>query len=647
MQSLTTRFLLIVVTFFVVFAGVSATWLFLEVGRITEEIGTRYARARVASSQAHIARILDREATLARNLARSPAVVRWIEREHDAELRTRAVREIENYGRAFADRNVFVGIRDSLRYYSWSSDGTLSESDMVAGRPEDDWFFETVAAGDTVSFNLDYNPTIDSSRVWINALSGGDDPQAVVGTGFEVTEMVSRLVSVEHDGTSAILVDPSGIVLAHRDVEIMEHNARARDDADKVTVFDLVSDDGDRRAVRELFSRMETEDVAVAQVRIGDTSGLAAAAPVYGLDALVLATVDTSEFLSLQDFTPLFLLVFSALVLVLAGTTFFVDRIVLRPLASLTSSATRIAGGAYDSNVSVTGAGEIGVLAASFQRMIEEIRRYTGNLEQMVAERTEELTTANRRMTESINYAQVLQEGIMPSRATVQRRLPGSSVFFRQRDSVGGDMIYLREVSDSTGNTGMVLAAVDCEGHGVSGALMTMAVHSILDHAVGACDPTEPHVILQEAETMLTATLSSRSGFDIGLCSWLIGSSTMAFAGAGMPLYVREPTGEITTIRGRARAIQSEHRTTPTHFATEPVPVPGRRFFLVTDGFVDQGGGDHGRSYGTGRLYSFVRNFGTAAHRDWEEEFDGYRGRTPQRDDVLAITWTFQEGITG
>ncbi|MFW5828178.1 MAG: HAMP domain-containing protein, partial [Alkalispirochaeta sp.] len=492
MQSLTTRFLLIVVTLFIVFAAVSATWLFVEVRRITGEIGREYALERVASSQAQLSRIIERETALARTLARSPTVLRWLQQEQNDELRTEAFREIETYGRVFADHNVFVGVRDSLNYYSWNSDGTLTETSMSVEDPADRWFFETVAAGNDISFNLDYNPSIDSSRVWVNAIAGDDEPQAVMGTGFEITEMVSRLVSLERSGSSAILVDPSGIILAHRDAAIMERNARVRDDAEKTTVFDFVPDSDDRREIRDLLSQTEPGDVAAT--RIGDTVGLTAVAPVYGLDALVLVTVDTAEFLSFQDFTPLFLLVFTTLVLVLAATTFFMDRIILRPLAALTTSTERIAGGEYDLNVAVVGAGEIGVLARSFQTMLEEIRRYTGSLEQIVAERTQELTAANTLMSESINYAQVIQSGIMPSATTVEQRLPGSSVFFRQRDTVGGDMLYLRDVTSPTGEAGIVLAVVDCEGHGVSGALMTMAVHSILDHAVAAAGPDTPDV---------------------------------------------------------------------------------------------------------------------------------------------------------
>lgn len=631
---------------FVVFASASVAWLSVEVGQITGEIGARYAQERVASSQSQLARLLEREAVLALNMARSPTVLRWIEDEGDRELREQAWTEIENYLRSFADSNVFVAVRDSRRYYSWRSDGTVTESAMSPDEPLDAWFFETIEAAETISFNLDYNHSIDSSRVWVNTIAGEDDPLAIVGTGFEITDMISRLVSVEGDTTSATLVDSAGVVLAHRDASIMEHNARTQDESEKITVFDLVSTSQDRRELRELLKRADSERSAITSVRIGDTAGLTAAAPIYGLDAIVLATVNTAEFLSFRDFTPLFLLVFSTLVLVLAVTTFFMERIVLRPLASLTASAERIAAGEYDLNVAATGSGEIGLLATSFQTMLEQIRRYTRNLEEIVEERTAELTAANNRMTESISYAEVTQSGIMPSVSAVVERLPGSSVFFRQRDTVGGDMLYLQDVTFHNGQEGFIVAVVDCEGHGVSGALMTMAVHSILDHAVGACDPARPDRILQEAQAVLGTTLTSQSGFDIGLCSCAPDSQRMSFAGAGMPLYVREPTGEVLTIRGRAKAIQSRYRKEPAPFVTETVALTGRRLFLVTDGFVDQAGGDRGRSYGTRRLYSFFRDYDTSKQHNWEFEFDRYRGDFSQRDDVLAITWKFEEAPT-
>lgn len=207
-------------------------------------------------------------------------------------------------------------------------------------------------------------------------------------------------------------------------------------------------------------------------------------------------------------------------------------------------------------------------------------------------------------------------------------------------------MLYLQDVTFHDGEPGFIVAVVDCEGHGVSGALMTMAVHSILDHAVGTCDPARPDQILQEAQTVLATTITSQSGFDIGLCSCAPDSQRLSFAGAGMPLYIREPTGEVLTIRGRAKAIRSRYRKEAAPFGAETVALPGRRFFLVTDGFVDQAGGDRGRSYGTRRLYSFFRDYDTAQQRDWESEFDRYRGDFPQRDDILAISWQFEEAPT-
>ncbi|HKK48559.1 MAG TPA: hypothetical protein VJ932_05650, partial [Alkalispirochaeta sp.] len=103
--------------------------------------------------------------------------------------------------------------------------------------------------------------------------------------------------------------------------------------------------------------------------------------------------------------------------------------------------------------------------------------------------------------------------------------------------------------------------------------------------------------------------------------------------------------GAVVSVRGRVRAIRSTHRTAPAALRTERVSVAGRRFFLVTDGFIDQGGGERGRAYGTRRLYEFFRNFGTSHHRDWERELDAYRGNAPQRDDILAITWECQEAF--
>lgn len=113
----------------------------------------------------------------------------------------------------------------------------------------------------------------------------------------------------------------------------------------------------------------------------------------------------------------------------------------------------------------------------------------------------------------------------------------------------------------------------------------------------------------------------------------------LIFAGAGMPLYVGNKDGTVSTVKGRRKAIRNRHRLRPEAIENVEIGTADTMFFLVTDGFVDQSGGEEERSYGTRRLYEFIAEFPDSG-KGFEEEFDRYRGDHAQRDDVLVVAFS-------
>ena len=239
----------------------------------------------------------------------------------------------------------------------------------------------------------------------------------------------------------------------------------------------------------------------------------------------------------------------------------------------------------------------------------------------------------------------------MPTEAILADRLGDFALFHRQRDIVGGDLLFLRDVSAPDGTSSdpsaaFFLAVIDCEGHGVSGALMTMMVDSLLRQITARAGRQTPAAILNELEHALADTLIGHgegaggvSGLDIGLCLCSPADGRLVYSGAAMPLFVREPDGSVKTVNGRKRAMRSAHRHRPAPFENQDMHTAGRRFFLITDGFEDQAGGPEGRAFGTSRLKALLAD-GTP---HWQSVFDEYRGEEPQRDDVLALAFTLHE----
>lgn len=653
-QSLKTRFLFITLLFFLVFVGIAGSWLYFEVQGMIRDLGERYAVERVESAQLQLARVIEREAALARSLAGSPVIIEWMLDEDDPDGRERAFAEIASYRESFSDSNSFIGILASRQYYTWNADGSLTTSRMNREEDADQWFFRTVKVGKPVNFDLDYDAGTGVRRVSINCPVEHDGKRlGLAGTSLDITDTVSRLVASGEAGTNVMLVSPRGEILAHQDSEITAQNAGAGEDEETTSIYDLLQGEEQRKKIDRLIAGMRSGGSTVVRLALEGETGLTAMTPSSNLNAYVLASVDTSEYLTIRDFFPMFLLLAVTIILGLTVTTVFLQRIVLRPLAGLTDSAERIAEGEYDLSIPVKGSSEIAVLSSAFNHMTEKIRDYTQNLEQMVDDRTsrlreanDQLTRTNNRMMESIRYASLIQGGIMPGEKTLAELFPYYSLFFRQRDIVGGDMLYLHRLRPEDPGAGFFAAVIDCEGHGVSGALMTMMTESVLEHVVPAYDPHDPASILMEVEQEIQGALSAgdgqdtlQSGFDIGLCACFPREEKLVFAGAGMPLYVRDGNGEIETVHGRRKAIRNRHRLPPKAIENVGLSSADRFFFLITDGFVDQSGGEEGRSYGTRRLHGLLSEFPETG-KGFEAEFDGYRGEHAQRDDVLAIAFS-------
>ncbi|MFO8063843.1 MAG: SpoIIE family protein phosphatase [Spirochaetota bacterium] len=656
---MTVRFIVIALVLFLGFAVVSSVGLFVQVRAMADDLGKGYAEQRVETAKAQIGGRLQREASLAKKLAGSPTVKRWMQDEENEERRELAFAELASYREAFVDSNYFVAIDQSKHYYNQPEDEEMVVTTLSEDDEHDEWYFATLEAGREVSFNLDYNAALDVSRVWINCLVF-DEGEVIgaAGTGLEITDFVSRFLAESQTARGTMITDLDGTIIAHPRAEIMEENALTSSEEDKTSVFDLVSNEPDRERFRSLAESAADGKTEVAPIDVEGRSLVTAVARLPELDALLIESVDTAAFISPRDFLPLFVLVGLVMLVALTVLALLVEHRVLFPLSELTESARRVAAGEYELSLPSAGrTDEIGTLSATFEDMAAQVASYTARLEQRVEQRTRELTEANqeldhtnRTLTESIRYAELIQQGVMATEQACARRLGHYQLFLRQRDIVGGDFLFLRDTTEG----GFLLAVLDCEGHGVSGALMTMMADSFLRQIVSDHDPRDPAVILGDLETAVRGSLDTdfgeaafTSGFDIGLCACFPDRGELIYAGAGMPLYMRDEGANLTTIAGRRKAVRSRHRKEPAAFENHVYSTKGRVFYLLTDGFVDQAGGTKGRAYGTTRLYSMLSEVDhsrlRAEENFWEHEFDSHRGQYAQRDDVLAVAFTLEK----
>ncbi len=212
----------------------------------------------------------------------------------------------------------------------------------------------------------------------------------------------------------------------------------------------------------------------------------------------------------------------------------------------------------------------------------------------------------NQSITESITYAQRIQAAMLPSLSDIQKELPQSFVLLKPRDIVSGDFFWFAtpHQHDEQGqiiNKGKVMiAAIDCTGHGVPGAFMSMIGHSLLDEIVNERGVITPDRILSYLHAGVRYALrqqdsQNRDGMDLALVVLCKTMHTIEFAGAKNPLlYIQE--GEMQMIKGDKFAIggEDDNREYTLHRIDVSKPTT---FYMYSDGYQDQFGGPAGKKF--------------------------------------------------
>ncbi len=247
-------------------------------------------------------------------------------------------------------------------------------------------------------------------------------------------------------------------------------------------------------------------------------------------------------------------------------------------------------------------------------------------------------------ITDSIAYAQKIQQAILPPIPKIQAAFPECFVMFRPRDVVSGDFYWFADMRDTHGE--LLLAAIDCTGHGVPGAFMSMVGNDLLNHTIHNRQLTDPGEILSQLHLEIRKALNqgetnNRDGMDMALISWNPVTKTLKFAGAKNPLiYVQN--GELFLYKGDKSAIGGEQQEKERIFTTHQFTIDQPTVcYLFSDGFQDQFGGPNNKKYMVKRLREFLLQNSplllAEQHQNLATEFEDWKGKEEQVDDVLVI----------
>ncbi len=260
-----------------------------------------------------------------------------------------------------------------------------------------------------------------------------------------------------------------------------------------------------------------------------------------------------------------------------------------------------------------------------------------------IEKQNNELKVQNLKINNSLSSAKLIQEAMLPFESRMQEALAEYFVIYRPRDVVSGDFYWLRKDETAT-----YLAVVDCTGHGIPGAFMSMIGNSLLDKVIGLQKVPSLAEALHKLDVDIKFALKQELTGDVnGMDAILVALEEVGnhkirvrFAGAKRPLYYFEQgTDEIVEIKGNKSSLGANVRKEKVFTEKEVVLKKGSILYLLSDGYVDQNDIDR-KKIGRVKLKSLlmeVAELDVASQKQKLEAFlDNHQKDTQQRDDILV-----------
>lgn len=334
------------------------------------------------------------------------------------------------------------------------------------------------------------------------------------------------------------------------------------------------------------------------------------------------------------------------------------------PIKRLEENVKRITNGHFNERAEVIGNNEITVLSKHFNLMISELESYYNELEQKVRERTIEiqqqkeeieaqrdaievqrdmLADQKKHITDSIRYAQRIQNAILPENNYIRKLLPESFVYYKPKDIVSGDFYWVNEIDNK-----VLFAAVDCTGHGVPGAFMSIMGNNHLNYALKVFKANKPADILDQLNYGVSQSLRQdtkdmklRDGMDIALCMLDYENMKLEYAGAFNPLYIIR-NGEALQYKADKFPIGSYIGDKTRNFTNHEIDLrKGDVLYIFSDGFTDQFGGPDRRKFLIKNFRNLLVEISDRPMSEQREILDTtlttWKGDQEQVDDVLVF----------
>jgi len=297
------------------------------------------------------------------------------------------------------------------------------------------------------------------------------------------------------------------------------------------------------------------------------------------------------------------------------------------------------------------------------KEIVESAHKIAEQQKLEVEEQKEIIEETHREIKDSINYAKRLQDAILPSKNLINKYFSENFIYSNPKDIVSGDFYWFNSIKDKNDNlkTTNYIAAADCTGHGVPGALVSIVCSNSLDRAVKEFGLRQPSEILNKTRKLVIETFAKngenvKDGMDIALCAFE--GNSVTYAGANNPLWIvrkvelltnEQKLNKSTFIIGELALIEIKGDKQPiglyegmTPFTQHEIEIYKDDFlYFFTDGFADQFGGDKGKKLKYKPFKELLIEFNNESADDinikLDNFFEEWKGSLEQIDDVCII----------
>ncbi len=275
-------------------------------------------------------------------------------------------------------------------------------------------------------------------------------------------------------------------------------------------------------------------------------------------------------------------------------------------------------------------------------REIEETNTELDQQKEYVENAFSQLDQAYDNVQAGFHYAKRFQEAMLPRKDKFDQLFKQYFIFEKPRDIVSGDFYWLSEVEEGQ----YIIALLDCTGHGVPGAFMTLLGYDLLDNIVNHQKVSEPSDILKRLHVGVRRALNqhetkNRDGMDVALCRLDLKNRTLAYAGAHNPLLLIQ-NGQFHWVKANNFAVGGYEKEGKRDFTQHQFSLgDDANFYLYSDGYQDQMGGPNGRRFMASRLRRILFEMHTKPfhkqHKILKKVIEYWMKTQKQMDDMLIM----------